>query len=305
MKQSICFFLCVLLIGIFLSFSTGCSRHPFYKKKQNIIVELKKKIGIAEFDNKQKKISDSNMNNFYQRIISDMKKLDSSLLFSFIDGKPEILAKSSRLLSTDHIDRQALIKSARKKGYQAIIWGVIHDIKIISKKVGIFGFRKEKDHIHILSEFSLFDCETHAKIWYEPIEEFFLFETLFESIEKKKAIIDEVTINRVLFNLSKILAEKMSYDLKKEPWKGFIIDNVNNEYIVSAGTNSGFIKHMIFDVKGSMGKLNGIYGQKYDIPGSTIGRIQITEINDNTSEAIPLYGNNLENSLCIQEITEK
>ncbi|KPA13893.1 conserved hypothetical protein, secreted [Candidatus Magnetomorum sp. HK-1] len=305
MKQFICFLLCAILIGSFLSLSTGCSRHPFYKKKQIFLIDLKKKIGIAEFDNRLKKISDTNIETFYQRIVSDMKRSDSSLIFSMSDGKPEILSKSSRLLSTDHIDRQALIKSGREKGYQAIIWGDIYDIQIISKKTGIIGFRKEKKHVRFRGEFSLFDCGTQAKLWYAPIEEIFLFESLFDPMENKIAIIDDLTIERVLSRLSKIITEQMSFHLKKEPWKGFIIDNNNDEYLISSGHKSGLLNHMIFDVIGSMGTLAGIYGQKYDIPGNTIGRIQLIEVNDHNSKAIALYGNKLENSIAIQELTDK
>ncbi|MBF0450031.1 MAG: hypothetical protein HQK75_04965 [Candidatus Magnetomorum sp.] len=306
MKQSICFLACVFLVAnVFFYCSVGCTRHPFYSKKQDLMPELKKKIGIAQFDNRLKLISEPTMDKFYQNIVSDMNPLNPFVYFSTTDGQPEILQKSSLLVSTDHVDRQALIKTGKEKGYQAIIWGGIHDISIVSKKSGFWGFRKEKTHVRIRGEFSLFDCETHSKLWYAPVNETYLFKTLFDPPVTRKAVLDDQTIERVLAKLSQKIVPLMSDRLKKEPWKGFILNNEGNVYLISSGKQSGLLENMIFDVIGSMGTLSGIYGQNYYIPGNPIGRVQIIDVDDHTSKAIPLYGNQLENSIAIHEIMDK
>jgi hypothetical protein len=286
-------------------FSTGCTRHPFYHKKQNILLNLKKKIGIAQFDNRTKVITDASMEYFYQQIISDMETFNSSLQFLKTEGKTEILQKSTLLLSADHIDRQTLIKTARKKGYQAVIWGIVNDINVVSIKKGIPFFRKEKKHIRCRGEFSLFDCETSSKIWFSPINETYLFDNLFAPHLKKQPVLDDQTIKTVLSKLSKKIAQEMCEQLKMEPWKGFIIENNHNEYLISSGMQSGIVEHMTFDVIGSMGTLSGIYGQKYFVPGNPIGRIQIISVDEKTSKASSLYGNQLENSISIQYINHQ
>jgi len=174
---------------------SGCARHPFYKKKHDINIKLNKKIGIVMFDNRENKISPSNINSFYQNIVAQMKKLDASLYFITDDNMPEVLKTTSRLLSTDHIDREALIETAREKGYQALIWARIHDMEIISQKAGIYGFRKKMPFIQFRGEFSLFDCETHTKLWYLPLVETYRLDKLLEDDAQEKDELNDISEN--------------------------------------------------------------------------------------------------------------
>jgi hypothetical protein len=284
---------------ILVTLFVGCSRHPFYQKKQDIVIDLKKKIGLVAFDNREKKISQSQIESFYLSIVSHMKQMDQSLYFTTNDNMPEILQTTSRLLSTDHIDRQALIESARTKGYQALIWARIYDIEIINKMVGIYGFRKKMPFVQFRGEFSLFDCETHTKLWYLPLDKTYRLDKLFDSDEKKQEGLNEITIQKAMARLSEFIATRMVAVLENIPWKGFIIENTDHLYLVSSGTKSGVVNHMTFNVIGSMGTINGIYNQQYIVPGNPIGQIQIVEVNENISKAVPLYGNQLEKSICI------
>jgi len=293
-------FSCILIIiCIFFATFSGCTRHPFYQKKNEVVINLKKKIGIVAFDNRAKKITQSNIEFFYKDIVSQMQQLDPNLYFIANENSPEILQTTSRLLSTDHIDRQALIETAQKEGYQALIWARIHDIKIVPQKTGIYGFRKMMPFVQFRGEFSLFDCVTHTKLWYLPLEETYRLDKLFESKEKIQNDLNDITIQKMLKHLSEFIASKMVNVLENESWKGFIVDNQNDLYIISSGTKSGLVNHMTFDVIGSLGTINGIYNQKYLIPGQPIGKIQIVEIDEYLSKGVPLYGNQLEKSVCI------
>jgi len=296
MKRSFCIF---SIMCIIVTIFAGCSRHPFYQKKQDFVIALKKKIGLVAFDNREKKISQAQIDSFYLSIVSHMKQRDESLYFSADDNMPEILQTTSRLLSTDHIDRQALIESARIKGYQALIWARIYDMEIIHKLAGIYGFRKKMPFVQFRGEFSLFDCETHTKLWYLPLDESYRLDKLFGSDEKKQDGLNEITINKVVSRLSEFIATQMVDILENTPWKGFIVENTDNQYVVSSGSKTGVMNHMTFNVIGSMGTINGIYNQTYLVPGNPIGQIQVVEVNENTSKAVPLYGNQLEKSICV------
>ena len=281
----------------------GCSRDQFYQKKTEFVIDLKKKIGIVAFDNREKKISSNNIDYFYTHIVSQMTQLDQSLFFVTDGNKPEILKTTSRLLSTDHIDRQALIETARKKGYQALIWARIHDLDIIYQKAGIIGFRKKMPFIQFRGEFSLFDCETHTKLWYLPLENAYRLDKLFDANEAQQAVLNDVTIKKELAYLSKYLSSQMVDILKITPWKSFVIENNNDSYVISSGSKSGVVNNMTLDIIGFMGTINGIYNQKYLIPGKKIGQIQIIEVGENISKGVALYGNQLEKSICAKFAT--
>jgi len=289
-----------MIICIVFTICIGCTRHPFYQKKNEVVINLKKKIGIVAFDNREKKVSQSNIEFFYKDIVSRMKQLDPSLYFITNNNLPEILQTTSRLLSTDHIDRQALIETAQKEGYQALIWARIHDMEIDLQKTGVYGFRKKMPFVQFRGEFSLFDCVTHTKLWYLPLEDSYRLDKLFDLNETIQNVLNEITIEKMLAHLSEMITSEMVNALKNEPWKGFIVENHNELYIVSSGKTSGLVNHMTFDVIGSMGAINGIYNQKYLIPGHPIGQIQIVEIDEHTSKGIPIYGNQLEKSVCIR-----
>jgi len=294
-------FSCIcIIICIFFAISSGCSRHPFYQKKNEIVIDLKKKIGIVAFDNREKRISQFSIDKFYTNIVSQMKQLDSSLYFITIDNMPEVLQTTSRLLSTDLIDRQALIETAREKGYQALIWARIHEMKMVFQKAGIYGFRKKMPFVQFRGEFSLFDCETHSKLWYLPLVKTYRLDKLFDSNEEKQNVLNEITIKKVLARLSEFISLQMVEILENDPWKGFIVENNNGLYAISSGAQAGVVKHMTLDVIGSMGTINGIYNQEYLVPGNQIGRIQIVEVDENTSKGVPLYGNQLEKSICVR-----
>jgi len=252
------------------------------------------------FDNREKKISQSNIETFYKNIVTHMTQLDPSLYFITNEDMPEVLQTTSRLLSTDHIDRQTLIETAREKGYQALIWARIHDMEKVSKKAGIYGFRKKMSFIQFRGEFSLFDCETHSKLWYLPLDELYRMDKLFDSKEERQYVINDITIRKEFERLSEYIASQMVDVLEQEPWKGFIIENNNNSYTIASGTKAGVVNHMTFDVIGSMGSINGIYNQKYLVPGQPIGKLQIVEVDENQSKGVPLYGNQLEKSICIR-----
>ncbi|ETR69928.1 MAG: hypothetical protein OMM_03605 [Candidatus Magnetoglobus multicellularis str. Araruama] len=300
MKQSCCFIICtIVFILIYFAIFTGCSRHPFYEAKQNIEINLKKKIGIVQFDNRIKAIEKDTVDTFYGQLVTNMTQMDPSLFFETQDGQPEILETASRLLSTDLIDREALITTARNKGYQALIWARFHDIRIISQKAGIYGFRTEKPFVQFRGEFSLFDCETHTKLWYAPVDQTYRLDTFIQPDKKNTPVLTHLTVEKVLSLLSQFVSSQMVSALEGEHWKGFITTNDKDLYVVSSGKNAGVVNHMTFEVIGSMGTLDGIYNQKYWIPGKPIGRIQIVEVDDSISKAVPLYGNQLEKSICI------
>ena len=296
MKQSICI---LNLMCIFILIFIGCTRDPFYRQGNNIDIELKKKIGIVAFDNREKLISQASIDKFYTNIVSHMKQQDPSLYFIVNDNMPEVLQTTSRLLSPDHIDRQALIESARKQGYQALIWARIHDMGIVYQKAGIWGFRKKMPFVQFSGEFSLFDCETHTKLWYLPLEETYRLDKLFNANEEKQSVLNDITINKELARLSENIASQLVVVLKNEPWKGFIIENNNDLYVISSGLKAGVVNNMTLNVIGSMGTINGIYNQTYVVPGNSIGQIQIVEVDDHTSKGVPLYGNQLEKSVSV------
>ena len=296
MKKSICI---INLVCIFFTIFIGCTRDPFYRQKNDVLINLKKKIGIVAFDNREKKISQSSIDKFYTNIISQIIQQDSSLYFIIKDEMPEVLQTTSRLLSPDHIDRQALIESARKQGYQALIWARIHDIGIVNQKAGIWGFRKKMPFVRYSGEFSLFDCETHTKLWYLPLEETYRLDKLFNANEEKQTVLNDITINKLLTRISENIGSQIVVVLKNEPWKGFIIENNDDLYVISSGLNAGVVNNMTLNVIGSMGNIEGIYNQKYVVPGNSIGQIQIVEVEDNISKGVPLYGNQLEKSVCV------
>jgi len=305
MKPFNCFLTCIAIMTlIFLNFN-GCVRHPFYNQKQKLVIDLKKKIGIVAFDNRATKVlSLENLYLLYINIVKKMQEQDPSIQFETTDGFPEILKTTSRLLSTDHIDREALIAEARKKGYQALVWGRIHEIQKIDQKKGFIGLKKNKAFVSIRGEFSLFDCATQAKIWYAPMNINLAFEKLFKPDETIPNDLDDSTIGKAINQFSQIISEQMVKSLKDEPWKGFIVESSKDDYSISSGIKNGIMPHMTFDVIGAMGEFKGIYNQVYHIPGKPIGQIQITSVDNNSAKAISLFGNQLEKSICIRE-TEK
>lgn len=197
------------------------------------------------------------------------------------------------------IDRLALAEVGRKHGLSAVIQPQIDNIDLFKRKEGIWGFRDIHTFLHVTLRLRTYDVETTALHFDEVIgEERVLPQTMVADDINPLEIEDKLT-RSLLFEVVDKATERLCESLTDAPWKGYIIDENDGSFRVSAGQDVGLKVGDELDVFAMTDPLQGVNQQIYLIPGQKIGEVRLERVLEHHSDATKLSGDNLEESACL------
>ncbi len=197
------------------------------------------------------------------------------------------------------IDKLVLAEVGRKYGLSAVIQPQVDNVDVVKRKEGIWGFRDIQTFLHLALRLRTYDVETTALRFDEVIgKERALSQTMVAD-ELKPLEVDDKLTRSLLFEVADEATERLCESLTEAPWKGYITDEQDGIFRISAGQDVGLQVGDELDVFAMSDPLQGVNQQIYLIPGQKIGEVKLERVLEHHSEARKVSGNNLEKSACL------
>ncbi len=261
---------------------------------------LKKSMGVTIFEDKTVYGAMGFNNTLSKNLTENIKKEYPDIFFlkTGDTNYPSSFIKLPRLAS-GNVDMNKLCETGRQLGLTTILTGSVTDITIYDEsRRGILFWKKTLPEISMTVRIELFDTETGTKLFDESY-------TLKQDSDKngielaKSGKIDEVFLKEAIKYFTSSPRKIISNIMVEQKWKGYISSVSGSNASVSSGRNMGVASGMVFDVFGNS-IINGLENQKFMIPGPKIGEVKITNVFDNSSEALVISGNALKEGFAIK-----
>lgn len=281
----------LLLLIIFL-----CACSPIQRQTKKVIgalpfagERLRKKVVIVPFENTSF-ISDQEIHQLFMSRFTDRLINDCDNVSWVKPGDPEFPDALDRVprLDSGRVDNLALAEMGRASGVNAFLLGNVAGVDAEEKEKGFFIFRDTHYYESAQIGFQLYDTGTGAKL---------LDESLKESVEVDGAEFDAIQAKdlNAMYELGQTIdrivekgAETVCETLGKHPWQGFVAAVQDGRITLSSGRETGMRIGDVFEVYRIGEVIEGKFGQRFVIPGTLAGEIEITAVADGNAKARPV-----------------
>lgn len=289
----------VMLAGLLISVSailfTGCGlfsgagreTKQLYNEIGDSEGSLIKTLVVVPFENNAQLPRTDLMAPFLKKLKSAIEKECDQVRVLLPDspGFPARLKQLQRQKDGE-IDNYALALSGRASGVNLVLSGRLVGIRHIAEDRGALWFTKTHHLARIQMEVAVFHTGTGAKLFDKTV----FYDIEIEEPEglriEKKEMPDTIVMADALANIAETIGE-MGYDVFKFiPWEGHIIGVEGDRLVLSSGEPSGLKKGKVLDVFSVDKVTTGKEGRRFFIQGGKIGRITLTAVYPDRSEAV-------------------
>ncbi len=286
--------ICVIF-AVLIPIITGCSSFSTIKKTTKKIVRnikapdgnLKKKVGIAFFENKTLYV-DQNLEEIFQNNLVKTIERECSNIFFIKPGDaqyPDFLVELPKQ-ATGRLDNLALVEAGRRLGLSAIVTGALTDIRENEEKSGILWFKDTHNFVRAQMMIEVYDTETGAKLLDESYKhEVEVDKSEFESIVAKKKIVIPAILDAIK-QIAVAMGEKICDVVNIQPWKGYIASVDKDKIVISSGRKAGIMRGDVFEVYDNGNIIEGVGGRQFFRCGNKTGEIKITKVYPDRAEAV-------------------
>ncbi len=252
---------------------------------------LRKKVVVVPFANTTF-ISDQDMQPLFTNLFIDLLSTDCGSILWVKPGDPDYPAAIDQVprLTSGRIDNLALAEMGRAMGANAFLLGNVVSVDAEEKEKGFFIFRDTHYYESAQVGFQVYDTGTGAKL---------MDESLKESLEVDGAEFDAILAKdlKAMYELGETMgriaangAEQVCETLQKNPWQGYVVAVQEGKVILSSGREIGLKAGDVLKVYRVGEIFEGKDGQRFIVPGSLAGEIEITAVADGRAEARPVEG---------------
>lgn len=190
--------------------------------------------------------------------------------------------------ASGRIDNLALAEIGRTSGINAFLVGHLVGIDAEEKDEGFFIFRDTHYYESVQVGLQLYDSGTGAKLMDESPKataevDGAEYDAVLARDLKAVYALDE-TLDRV----AEIGAAQICEVLGKHPWQGYVLAVQDGKAILSSGREIGLKAGDILEVYNAGEVIEGRMGQRFIIPGTLAGTLEITAVDDGRAEARPI-----------------
>ncbi|RPH50984.1 MAG: lipopolysaccharide transport periplasmic protein LptA [Desulfobacteraceae bacterium] len=251
---------------------------------------LRKSVGMAAFENRTVYALPDFKETLGNNLAGSLHGSCSSLiLLKSGDGKYPLGFKMLPRLSSGSIDSFKLCETGRKLGLTAIMTGSITDIKIVDELRGILLWKDTYPAVSLTVHVDVLDTETGAKI----LDESFTHKKYSDDIDKesiKSGKIEPAFLKEAFEHIAGEAGKKVCEIMRRASWKGYVSSVSGEKITISSGSSTGVAQGKAFEVFGNS-LIVGVQGHRFLVPGPKAGEVKITEVFDDSAEAMIVSGN--------------
>ncbi len=285
----------LLMAGAFLA--SSCSMVSNVKKSTKRVVrnfkssdgKVSKKIGIALFEDAAK-ASDQNYRQMIQAGLATAIGVECPhvrLMLQGHEGYPVALAGIGKL-ADGRVDVLSLVSQGRKLGFDAIVGGRLLNIGSTEKKHGFLWFKDTTHFLQVRIIVAVYDMETGAKLLDENFGREIEVDVMEGAGLVKNAHGSEITA--AVEEMLPAIGEKICDIISARPWHGFVVSSGGGKIAISSGAQAGLTAGDELALFSGARTIEGAGDQQFTVPGLKSGKIRITTVFPETSEAILVEG---------------
>jgi hypothetical protein len=279
----------VLLFAAIMLFTLSCSTMPKVIKPGNPGTYLKKQICITQFEDK-KRFDDAYLEQPIQERLLNALLANCKKPVFIVPGQSQFPAELDTLpmLPTGFKDNMAIADIGRQNGFNAIVTGVISDIR---QKDEINWFTGDRSYFQVSITAEIYDTQTAAKL----LDKTYLHEVEVDvdkatESEKETEYFDIIAIEKVLKRIVDEMRTDICNTVSFIPWLGFIIAADGDTVTISAGKNVGLRAGRHLNIYQNDQIMTAGLGNRYRIPGPHIGELKLVSVSENQSQAVIVEG---------------
>ena len=285
----------LLMAGAFLA--SSCSMVSNVKKSTKRVVrnfkssdgKVSKKIGIALFEDAAK-ASDQNYRQMIQAGLATAIGAECPhvrLMLQGHEGYPVALAGIGKL-ADGRVDVLSLVSQGRKLGFDAIVGGRLLNIGSTEKKHGFLWFKDTTHFLQVRIIVAVYDMETGAKLLDENFGREIEVDVMEGAGLVKNAHGSEITA--AVEEMLPAIGEKICDIISARPWHGLVVSSGGGKIAISSGAQAGLTAGDELALFSGARTIEGAGDQQFTVPGLKSGKIRITTVFPETSEAILVEG---------------
>jgi hypothetical protein len=195
---------------------------------------------------------------------------------------------------------QELVKKAEEIGMDVLITATIDPFDVVTKKSGLWPFRRMKKHVTISMSMNVLDIINGTLVSTET--ETRKIKIRFKGPEDQYETWD-VDYNILDEELSSILEDQssdVSEALNSIPWTGKIKLTDDNNVMINGGEDVGITKGSVFEVFRKSEPIQSLSGKEYFFLGAKQGEIRAEEVKGEYTIAVPLNNEVLEDGQLVR-----
>jgi len=282
------------LMLFIIAAATGCAtfddrdpRPPKLTLPEFSSTGMSKKVALALFDNRTPLRFEEVEQSFFLPLKNQITDdCDNIVLHTPYDSKfSEALLEATLATVKNDVDNMAIARIGRALGLSAVITGRLDNISGFEREKG-FWFLKENQHYQrVLIRVAMYDVETGAKFLSENYsEEIEISNTEFAALATG-TVANSPLVMKAFRELSENIADDICEILSDTPWIGFVTRVDKHVVTLSSGADVGLVPGKKLELYSSDKILTGPHGNRFYIPGTKSGGIEVVEVNPHSSRA--------------------
>jgi hypothetical protein len=147
---------------------------------------------------------------------------------------------------------------------------------------------------------NMFDTETGTKLLHNVIKRNVEVDEYDLEMFRRKNTIDAFILEDAFEDVASTLGEQICDVLTVQPWKGYIVSIAGDKITISSGIESGLVPGKMLEVFNSSNTIKGANGLRFFTHGKKTGEAQITNVYDDSSEAVVIFDNGIEDGSLVK-----